>query len=97
LESGCALSGLLAGRLAAPAAEFALDPARVESFSAFKRSVEFASAVWNVIPDEVDAGGIVMVAIGDVVDEAAIRTPVIMHVACQHFVFRIRMPSPINL
>jgi hypothetical protein len=86
-EDDCAFSCNLARRLAAPASECVLDPPPVGPFSVSVFSDKFASAAPKVMPVGL-AGSRAAATVEDVVvDEDAIRTPLMMHVACQHLAF----------
>jgi hypothetical protein len=83
VESGCTFPGLFAGRPPVSPPECALGPTLTGLLSALTRPDEFASAARNVMPDGIADAEIGMAAVEVVVDEAAIRTLVILHVACQ--------------
>jgi hypothetical protein len=87
LEDDCAVSCLLALPLVTPAPESDSVPLSLEPLSAFAFSDKFASAARKAMPSgftDTRAAGMEEDA---VVNKDAIRTPIVLHVGCQHLPF----------
>jgi len=87
MEDDCTFSCLIEVRLAVPESEFVCEPSPFVSLSAFAFSDRFASAARKVMP--VGLVGSRAAGMGEdaVVNKDAIRTPLMLHVACQHLLF----------
>ena len=87
MEDGCSFSCLIKLRLAAPDSEFVCEPSPRMSLSAFAFSDRFASAARKVMPVGLTGSRAAGMEEDVVVDKGAIRTPLLLHVACQHLPF----------
>ena len=86
-EDDCPASCLIKLRLDVPESEFGFEPSPFVSLSAFAFSDRFASAARKLMPAGLFDTEAAAMGEDGVVNKDAIRTPVMLHVACQHLPF----------
>jgi hypothetical protein len=87
MEDDCTFSCLIEMQLAVPESEFVCEPSPFVSLSAFAFSDRFASAARKVMPVGLVGSRAAGMGGDAVVNKDAIRTPLMLHVACQHLLF----------